>query len=261
MQVKNLIKRVVIVVIATYFGLGGLLFVFQKNYIYFPDKQDFNSCLEFDDSEKLNINGTRAYYKKNSDRVAIFYHGNAGSACQRVYIKEEFEKLGFSYIIVEYSGYSGENQKPSKKLLMENVEDVNQFVAKNKFHEIVIVGESLGASLAIYHSTLIDSDKLLLISPFHKMADIAKRNYPVYPISIILTEDYNNAELIKNSRAKSVEVIHGTKDEVIPAEQSKKLFDEIGIVNKKYIEIQGAGHNDMFGFEETYKNIDEFLGR
>lgn len=261
MEAKKLGISVIRVILAAYIGLGIVLFVLQKNYIYFPDSQDFDSCYEFADSEKLNINGTRAYFKKNSDRLAVFYHGNAGSACQRIYIKEEFEKLGFSYIIVEYSGYSGGTQKPSKGLLMRDVENVNQFVVKNKFKEIVIAGESLGSSLAIYHSTLVNSDKLLLISPFYKMADIAKRNYPAYPVSLMLTEDYNNSELIKKSQAKSVEVIHGTADKGVPVEQSRKLFAEIGIINKKYVEIPGAGHNDMFSFEETYKSIDEFLGR
>lgn len=259
---ENLIKTILKITIAIYVVFGAVLFIFQKNYVYFPDNQDFISCSEFADSEKLNLDGTRVYYKKNSEKLAIFYHGNAGSACGRAYIKNQFQKLGLSYLIVEYAGYSGDTQKPSKKLLMKDVENVNKFIANREFTEIILVGESLGASLAVYHSSIFDVDKLLLISPFYQMVDIAKRSYGViYPISLMLTEDYSNSEWMNISQARSVEIIHGDADEIIPIEHSKKLFEEIKIKNKKFVEIVGAHHNNMFEFEETYLSIGEFLSK
>lgn len=259
MSIKKVIKRLLILAVSIYVVVGLLLFIFQKNLVYFPDNQDFNSCQGFKDSEKININGTRAYYKRNSDKLVIFYHGNAGSACMRSYLKDEFEKAGFSYAFVEYAGYSGDERRASEEALMKNVEDVNEFVKSQKFSKVIVVGESLGTSLAVYHSTIAGVDKLLLISPFNSVADMAKANYGIYPISLMLTESYDSGRRIKNSRAERIEIIHGNQDEIVPIEQAEKLFSEIKTNDKRFVKINGAHHNDIYNFNETYKYIIEFL--
>lgn len=256
---KKFIKSIIVIIIFLYVGFGLVLFIFQKSLVYYPDKQDFNLCADFRDSEKLNLNSTRVYYKKNSEKLVIFYHGNAGSACMRAYLKDEFEKQGLSYLFVEYAGYSNDSNKPSKELLMKDVENVNQFIADKQFSKIIIAGESLGTALAVYHSSIASVDKLLLISPFYRMADMAKNNYGIYPISLMLTENYDSAKWIRSSQAKNIEIIHGSADEIVPIEQSRKLFNEARTASKKFVEVAGAHHNDIYNFDETYKNMMEFL--
>ncbi|MBU2028826.1 alpha/beta hydrolase [Patescibacteria group bacterium] len=208
----------------------------------------------------MNLNGTRAYYKKNdSQNLFVFYHGNAGSACDRVYLKDYIEKPGFSYIVAEYTGYSNDERKPSKELIMKDIENINEFVNKQSFTKVIISGESLGASLAVYHSTLVNIDKMLLISPFYSLKNIAKRNYGIYPISLLSTENFDSSMWMKNSQANEIEIIHGTLDEIVPVEESKKLFNEIKIANKKFVEVPNAHHNDIYDFNETNSSIQAFL--
>ncbi|NTU98920.1 alpha/beta hydrolase, partial [Candidatus Falkowbacteria bacterium] len=260
-KIKRLIIISTVIIFLVYTGLGLFLWGVQKSLIYFPSRQDFDSCLGFADSEKLNLNGTRAYFKKNSGKLVVFYHGNAGSACMRTYLKGEFEKVGVSYLIVEYAGFSNDKSKPDKKLLMKDVENVNDFLAGKKFTQIIVVGESLGTALATYHSTLMPIDKLLLISPFYRMVDMAQANYPIYPMSLLLTEDYDSDAWIKASKAKSLEILHGSADEVVPIDQSKKLFESARITDKKYVEVAGAHHNDIYNFKETFDNVTLFLDK
>jgi uncharacterized protein len=256
---KKILKIIIGIFLTLYFSLGLFLFIYQKSLIYYPNNQDFNSCPNFEDSEKLNINGTRIYYKKNSDKLIIFYHGNAGSACNRTYLKQLFEKLNLSYIFVEYAGYSNDSKRPSKEFLMKDVLNVNQFVTDKKMSKIIVMGESLGTALATYHSSIIPVDKLLLISPFFSIKDLVKKDFGIYPISLILTENYDNAFWIKKSQAKNIEIIHGKDDETVPIEQSRKLYQEINITNKKIIEVDQAHHNDIYNFNETNNNINQFL--
>lgn len=257
--IKKIVKILIIVIVLSYFTFGLFLFIFQKNFIYQPDKQNFISCKRFEDSEKININGTRAYYKRNSNRLIVFYHGNGGSACMRSYLKDEFEKLGFSFIFVEYAGYSDDTRKASKVLIMKDVENIKEFTEKQNFSKIIVAGESLGTALAIYHSTISNVDNLLLISPFNSLADIAGANYRIYPITLMFTENYDSNMWIRTTKAKNIEIIHGTQDKVVSIEQSKKLFNEIKISNKKFVEIEGAHHNDIYNFSKTTNEIDKFL--
>lgn len=252
-------RFIIVTFILVYLGIGLYLYFYQNNFVYFPTKQDFASCPAFNESEKINVNGTRAYFEKISDKLIVFYHGNAGSTCNRDYLKDKFKNLGFSTLFIEYAGFSNDIKKPTKELLMMDVQNIDQFLKTVDFKQIIIVGESLGNALAIYHSTLTSIDKLLLISPFYKMEDLARNNFGFYPIKLILKENYDNSQLINNSKAGIIGIIHGTADEIISIEQAKMLFNEIEIIDKKFIEIDGAGHNDIYRFEETNKNINNFL--
>ncbi|MEK7106949.1 MAG: alpha/beta hydrolase [Patescibacteria group bacterium] len=254
---RKALIRILTSIVLIYLGFGALIFARQNSYIYYPSNQDFNACEGFSDSEKLNLNGTRAYYKNVSDKLMVFYHGNGGSACDRAFLKDTFTGMGYSYIFVEYAGYSNDDKKASQKLIMEDVENVNDFLKTLDYQKLAIVGESLGASLALYHSSMTDEDKLLLISPFYSLGGAASIHYPVYPISLLLRDKYKSYLWIND--IKDVEIIHGTKDTIIPITESKKLFDEINVKNKKFVEVSGADHNDTYDYSETWLGIADFL--
>lgn len=249
----NLFTKTIKILLLVYIGFGLVLFIFQKNYLYYPSNQDFNSCSGFKNSDKLNLNGTRAYYKRSSDEIIIFYHGNAGSACDRAFLSFE----DHSYIFVEYAGYSNDSRPPSKKLLMKDVENINDFIQKQNFKKVVIAGESLGASLALYHSSLTNEDKILLISPFYKISDVAKAHFPLYPTSLLLFDQYDNSKWIGD--IKSIKIIHGKNDDIIPISQAEILFDKINVKDKELVIIENAGHNDLYDNSQTYSAIINFL--
>lgn len=241
-----------------YLGFGLVLFFFQRHFVYYSDKQNFNSCSGFADSQSVNANETRAYYKNNSKKLLVFYHGNAGSACDRSFLKNEFEKLDYSYIFVEYAGYSNDSRTPSKESLMKDAENINEFLKTTNHEKLVLAGESLGAAIAAYHSSFAREDQLLLISPFYKMEDVAREHYPMYPVSFLLREKYDISRWTGD--INQVEIIHGAKDKIIPATQGKKLFESIESANKKFVEIKDASHNDIYYYPETFFAISDFLG-
>lgn len=247
-----------IAVIASYLFVILFLFFQQKNYIYFPDYQDFESCPGFAQSQKINWHGTRAYYTKVTNRLLVFYHGNAGSACDRAFLEETFKQLGYSTLFVEYAGYSNDHRKPSRTLLLADAEQINEFLKTLSYSELVLAGESLGSALALYHSSLLAADKLLLISAFDRLSNVAKRHYPWFPVSLLLREEYDTSQWI--SKAKSLLLIHGSKDEIIPLALGEALFQKIPVASKKFVAVPGAGHNDLYEFERTFQAIFNFLG-
>ncbi|MFC1644801.1 alpha/beta hydrolase [Patescibacteria group bacterium] len=257
----EIVKEILLILVLVYVGFGVVLFFSQKSIIYYPDSQDFESCPGFEDSEKLNLNGTRAYFKKSSDRLVVFYHGNAGSACDRAFLKDRFEKDGLSYLFVEYAGYSGDSKKPSSDLLIQDVENIVEFIGGQDFKEVFVGGGSIGSSLAIYHSKLARVDKMLLVTPFYSVKDMAKKLYGVYPISLMLTDNYDSNEWIKETKAGKIKIIHGEEDEIIPISQSRKLYEEILVENKEYVSIKDAHHNDIYDFKETWTAISNFLAK
>ena len=71
-------------------------------------------------------------------------------------------------------------------------------------------------------------------------------------------ENYDNLALLRDYTG-DLRIIHGAKDNVIPFKHGKALFENINISNKEFIIIDGAGNNDIYDFEKTWKSISDFL--
>ena len=246
--------------IFTYLILGLTLFIFQNNLIYKPTNQDFFNCENLKYTSKINYNGTRFYYKKNSDILVVFYHGNYGSSCDRYQIANFFNQNNFSFILVEYSGFSNDNKTPSIKLLTKDANNINEFIKKNiSYNKLVIGGESLGSAISLIHTNIINPNKVFLISPFDKLENVILDRFPfyLYPINFLLKENYNNYDKFSNFSGDLI-IFHGSKDKVIPQKLSLDLYNSIEIKNKKYEIKKNKGHNNMYSIE-LFNEIKNFI--
>ncbi|MFC2134868.1 alpha/beta hydrolase [Bacteroidota bacterium] len=258
MDLRVAVINILIVFAITYVLFGIILFLTQRSMMYFPNNQSFEDCAGFVDYEKINHKGTRMYYKEGSDKAIVYYHGNAGSACDRSFTKPVFEKTNATMIFVEYAGYSNDKRKPSRKLILKDVENVHDFMKEKKFSKIVVHGQSIGSGAASYHASLGGVDKLILATSFSSMADVAKTQYFIYPVRILLRENYDNSEWLQNYEGQ-VLIIHGSRDFIIPSKHSKKLYEKLSTEKKEYVLIEGRGHNDIWGSEEFKEKLGEFL--
>ena len=242
-----------------YCVLGLFLFLSQKSMLYYPDNQDFESCERFNDYQKISFNGTRFYYKQGSlDNVIVYYHGNAGSACDRGYFKSFFEQSNSSIIFVEYAGYSNDKIKPSRNLILQDVDNINNFVKENSFKNVTVYGQSIGSGAASYHSFIGDVNSLILVGSFSSLEDVVRSKYIIYPASILLREKYNNIKWLQNFEG-NVMILHGDSDQAIPHRFSQKLFNEIPTEKKEYVLIEGKGHNDIWGSPTFREKLVEFI--
>jgi pimeloyl-ACP methyl ester carboxylesterase len=253
-----------------YIGLGIILFVYllggvvlalgQQDLIYYPDGREFGKCPQLEDTEKIDANGTRAYFKDNSaisDTVVVFYHGNMGNACDRAYMKKLADQAGHSSLLVEYAGYSADPRQPTKELLLQDARNIASFVGEKGFGHVLLIGESLGGAVASHHAKLGKFDSLLLITPFDSLGAVAQKKFPIYPAGLLLKDDYDNIEPLQE--LESIWIVHGTEDPVIPKENAGRLFDSILSGNKKFIAVEGAGHGDILSFDQTQKALQDFL--
>jgi uncharacterized protein len=260
MKIKPKLLQIIIPVLAVYLIIGLFLFLNQKSMIYYPNNQDFDSCIGFTDYERINHNGTRFYFKNNTnERVIVYYHGNAGSACDRSYIKSIFEKPNNSLIFVEYAGYSNDKEnKPSKKLILNDVRNINNFLELHPHKELIVYGQSIGSGPASYHTSLGEVKHLILVTPFSKMTDLAQSKYRIYPAGLIVTENYDNIKYLRGFNGSAL-IIHGDSDRIIPSRFSKELFDSLTTSKKEYVLIQGRGHNDIWSSDVFTNAVSDYL--
>lgn len=240
-----------------YISFGVFLAVFQEGIVYYPNSQDFESCSDFSDAQKINYNGTRMYVKDTDKPIVVLYHGNAGSACDRKLYADIFSQAEYGYIIVEYAGYSNDSKKPSHELVKHDVQNVLEYINENHFSKITVVGESIGTGVASYHASIQPPDKLLLLSPLSDLADVAKTRFWFYPTSILVNNAFDNIANLSQYQ-NPITIIHGNNDNIIPHKLGQKLYESLK-TKKEFITIEGAGHNDLFVYPETYTAVTNFL--
>src|SRR5262249_39846423 len=98
---------------------------------------------------------------------------------------------------------------------------------------------------------------VVLVTPYDSLVEVASRYYPYLPVGLMLRHPFDSA-----SRAPGIRVpllcIAAQRDEVIPPIHARKLFDAWA-GPKRWIELEGAGHNSTDGIPAFWHAITAFL--
>ena len=241
-----------------YLIFGVLVSYYQESIIYLPNSQDFAHCPGLEGAQNLTSNGTRLYFKEVGQKIVVIYHGNAGSACDRAYLASFFENAGYSYVVTEYTGYSNDKTPPSHAAIKADVRHTIDFIEKHGFTDVTVFGESIGTGVASYHISQKPPTSVILVSPFTNLIDVARNRFWYYPVSLLVTNAFDNEELLTLYHGRLL-ILHGTEDSIIPTQLGKRLFEKVNTPNKKLVLIEGAGHNTMYEFPDTIASMEEFI--
>ena len=250
--------KIALTIFAIFYIVFGILITLnQEQIIYYPSQQDFDKCSAFKETEKVIHRGTRMYVADIDKPVIILYHGNAGSACDRYFYADIFAQAGYGFVIVEYAGYSNDSQSPTHDRIKQDVINVISYLTENGVIDVTIIGESIGTGAASYHALLESPQKLILVSPFTDLVDVAKNRFWFYPAQLLVNNAFNNVTSLENYSGKTL-IIHGTDDNIIPHKLGRRLFESLRS-SKEFVSIDEAGHNNVFMYKETYTAINKFL--
>jgi pimeloyl-ACP methyl ester carboxylesterase len=201
--------------------------------------------------------------------VLVFFHGNAED------LGSCFELLKHFVVGVEYPGYGlmrgSENSKncmtkffisdhePGEELVCSVGRCVLNFLKSVKsvpFENIILVGRSLGSGVAVRLASEVSNLKgLVLVSPFLSILEAAKDVLLDWiATTLVSSEVFSNVELLPEVTCPTL-IIHGKKDELIPWEHSKKLFEISKSLKKKLVLPKTMGHNCCLFQQDSY-----FLG-
>lgn len=187
--------------------------------------------------------------------VVVHFHGNGEQVGHLGWIGAEFKQRGVSFVAVEYPGYPGADGSPSEASLLAAAEAaLNELVARGVSRErFVLEGQSVGTGVAVQMAAKGWGSKLVLLSPYTSLPDVAARAFSWVPVRLLMRDRFDSA-----SRAPGVKVpvlvIHGTDDEVIPFALGKELAGQFS--SAKFIEIPGAHHNDLWEQPQTATVFD-----
>lgn len=223
-------------------GLVGAAFVFQRSLIFFPQprlNQHGTTLMTFESGTRTVMVSTRPYAGPDA---LIYFGGNAEDVSLNM---PDFSVAFPSHAIylLHYPGFGGSTGRPSEQAIFADA--LALFDRVHAQHEnVVVVGRSLGSSVAIYVASQRPVARLVLVTPFDSLVDVAARHYPFLPVRWLLRDRFESWRYAPQVVAPT-RIIVAEQDEIIPRASTDRLrtrFRE-GIVS--YIVVPGVGHNTI----------------
>nr|WP_299173069.1 alpha/beta fold hydrolase [uncultured Allomuricauda sp.] len=261
------LKRVVLFGLTLSIVLLAMVYFLQEKLIFLPTTlpQDYNYSFTSDfheffldtpDGARLNA---LQFHTENPKGIILYFHGNAGDLSRWGKIVEPFTDLGYEVVVMDYRNYGKSIGKLSENALHNDAQLFYNH-AKLQFDEeqIIVLGRSLGASIATKVASNNMPQKLILETPFYSLLDVAKERFSFLPLRHILKYKFTSYEYIQNVKSP-IRIFHGTSDSVVPYESGKKLFESIPHEDKKLYTIENGEHNDLVNFESYQRAIQKEL--
>lgn len=232
-----------------YFSLCTVLYFYQDNLLYFPRDRvvsDPENTYLLPSDVGQTVVTTEI---KNSNKAVIYFGGNAEDVSRNL---EAFNKTfpEHSLYLMHYRGYGGSDGEPGEEGIFQDARSLFDLV--NQTHaDIVLIGRSLGSGVATRLAAETTPSRLILVTPFSRVEDVASEIYWGFPVSLLLKDKYLSWRYAKEVKA-STAIIVATDDKVIPMHSSMKLFDSFKPGLAKVYELNNAGHNNISSDPDYY---------
>jgi len=255
LKVKKMLISLLSIFTTAYLIFGAFLYLKQRDFLYFPTPATQHSYEEqIFSSDNVKIKTTLL----NSDHQdAIIYFGGNAEAVD--YNAHHFAKIfpRQSVYLVKYRGYSGSEGIPTQKNLYQDALSIYDQLKPN-YQTISVIGRSLGNGVATYLASKRSVERLVLITPFDSIENVAQQRIPYYPISILLKDKYNSIKRVKDIEAKTL-ILAASDDKIIPFHHTQLLFDHFLPSQAVMKIIKKTDHNSISNTKEYYLLLRGFL--
>ena len=249
----EIIVRFAVYALLAYGLLVGVMYVFQRSLMYFPDKTAIQPAragvpemtvrtLTTEDGIEL----VTWYRPATVGRSTIVcFHGNGGHIADRAFRIRPFLDAGYGVLLVSYRGYGGSGGSPTEAGLYADGRAALAFLEAEgvRSDHVVLFGESLGAAIAIHVAGEAPVGAIVLEAPFTSAVDEGRAAYPFLPVAWLLKDRYLSIDKIAAIEAPLL-IVHGEADRTVPVTHGRRLL-EAATPPKQGMFLPGAGHNDL----------------
>ncbi len=257
------IKYIGITLVVLYLLLGATLYFVQERVVFNPYKLPNNHNFGVGQEVEIPLEKGLAMNclmikEPNSKGVVLYLHGNRGNIGFGIYQSRHMKGRGYDVFIPDYRGYGKTEGKPSSEAqVLHDVKIVYEYLKRNYNEEqIVIVGYSLGTSMATYLASQYNPKHLVLIAPFTSLVDIKNQYLWMYP-DFLIKYPLRSEEFIKDVKSP-ITLVHGTNDRVVAYRYSQELV-QIKPTQTKLITVKGENHRGIIFEPALRKALDKIL--
>ncbi|MGF1703502.1 alpha/beta hydrolase [Photobacterium makurazakiensis] len=247
----------ILVTLVVCYALFALTFCsLQRQFLYFPQLAsdvygEMNTSFVVDGAELFGW-----VLNEGQPKALIYYGGNAESIEANIPF---FNAVipDYTIYLIPYRGYGNNAGTPTEKVLYSDAVQIFQSV-KSKHDSISLMGRSLGSGIATYVAANRQVDKLILVTPFDSIENVAKDIYWMFPVSWMIKDRYRSSDRVKDITAQTY-IFIAEEDRVIPRARTDQLIAEFGDKLVEVDVITGAGHNTISQFPAYISGLKRIL--
>jgi uncharacterized protein len=220
------------------------LYLAQRSLIFYPQPRRFGA-----DSSILRMQLNGAQLEVSARQLAgpeavIYFGGNAED------VSGSLPSLTAAFpdqalYLLHYRGYGGSAGKPSQEALFADA-----LALFDKLHaqhpQITVIGRSLGSGVAVHLASVRPVARLVLVTPYDSIAELAAQQFPVFPVRFLLTDKFESWRYAPKVSAPTT-IVAAENDEVIPRASSEQLLTRFAPGVARFVLIPDAGHNTISG--------------
>lgn len=231
---------------AVWLALVGCMYAAQRSLMYFPGSALAPPPAPFAAARVRTADGLELIAWDAPPRAGhptlVYFHGNAGTIADRVFKVRPFLEAGYGVLLVSWRGYGGNVGAPNEAgLLADGRAAVDHAQTRG---QVVLLGESLGAAVAVRMAAERPVAALILEAPFASAVEVGARHYWYLPVRLLMKDRFESIRWIGRVRAPLL-IVHGERDAVVPVAQARKLLAAAN-EPKRGVFLPEAGHNDLF---------------
>ncbi|HLB79994.1 MAG TPA: alpha/beta hydrolase [Dongiaceae bacterium] len=247
----------------------GLLFVFQRQLLYYPsgERPSLETAglagrmtpVRLTTADGLELLAWYAAAAEGRPTV-VYFHGNAGHIGYRADKVRPYLAAGLGVLLLEYRGYGGNPGRPDEEGLYADARAALDFLdgAGVAAERRVLYGESLGGAVAVQMAAERAAGAVVLEAPFTSVPEVGQSKFPIFPVRWLARDRLDSLAKI-GAVGAPVLVLHGEQDQIVPIRFGRALFAAAN-EPKEMRSFPAAGHEDLdaHGIAEA---VLDFLGR
>lgn len=245
-------------ILFTYICVCIFMFLSQRSLMYFPKITKEVSETTW---KKVFVNNDFLGIESLDDSLdtVIIFHGNGGNANMRNYYFNLLPKK-YHIVVAEYPGFGSKNDmQTTKENILIDARKLVKYVKSKTKGKITLLGESLGTGVASQMAKEFEVKKLILITPYSSIADVAQFRYWYLPVFLLIKDNFNSVESLEKYKGKTLFMI-SEKDNIIPPQFAEKLYSTLSSEKEKMV-IIGANHGSWLKnmTQEQLSKVKVFL--
>lgn len=253
-RMSRTLMVLVVILAGLYLALCVALLVFQRALIYFPQPATLDAprlTLEVDDAQvQVTVR------PHEGPKALIYFGGNAEDVSRNL---PEFSQAfpDHALYLLHYRGFGGSSGSPSEEALARDALTLFDKVYSSHT-QVAVVGRSLGSGVAVRLASQRPAARLILITPYNSLEELAVRQYPIFPVKWLLKDRFDSWKYAAHISIPTL-LLAAEQDDIIPLSSTEALYRHFAKGVAQLEVIPGVGHNSISASPAYLKLIDQAL--
>lgn len=247
--------KILIFLVFLYLFACLTLYIKQRDLLYFPTPEAHSTQAQevWIESHQQRLK----LWQIHQHKPAIIYFGGNAEAVENNIPEFDQALAEHTVYLVNYRGFGGSSGKPSEQALFEDALTIYDAI-KDKHDNISVIGRSLGSGVAVYLATQRDIDKIVLVTPYDSIKNVAKSHYPIFPVSLVLKDHFDSVSR-SGLLTQPILVLLADHDMTVFRKNSEALIAALKPEQVDTRIIEDSDHGSISSHAEYFSSLTQFL--